>query len=162
MNDKHQFDKDSFFYLLDEIEKKLVMERLQKTSYSVGEYVFKEGDDGEKLYIVRKGSVSLIKSIGSDLDKMVLIAAERSIFGEFSFIDGSITYTAFCQQNTPCFATGFSGTQHRKGPKARTHTSLGQRPRAEIMHPQRAESPTHFSFPLQPQIIPYSQANPPI
>lgn len=88
MNDMHQFDKDSFFYLLDENEKKLVMERMQKQSFSVGEYVFKEDDGGEKLYIVEKGSVSLIKSIGNDLDKTVLIAAERSIFGEFSFIDG--------------------------------------------------------------------------
>ena len=88
MNDMHQFDKDGFFYLLDENEKKLVMERLHKERFSMGEYVFKEDDSGERLYIVEKGAVSLIKSIGNDLDKTILIAPEGSIFGEFSFIDG--------------------------------------------------------------------------
>ena len=88
MNDMHQLDKNSFFYLLDENEKKLVMERLHKESFSMGEYVFKEDGSDERLYIVEKGAVSLIKSIGNDLDKTVLIAPEGSIFGEFSFIDG--------------------------------------------------------------------------
>jgi CRP-like cAMP-binding protein len=37
---------------------------------------------------VEKGAVSLIKSIGDDLNKTVLIASEGTIFGEFSFIDG--------------------------------------------------------------------------
>src|SRR3954471_20154118 len=83
-----QFDMESFFYLLDESEKKLVMERMRKESFSMGAYVFKEDEAGEKLYVVEKGAVSLIKSIGSDLDKTVLIAPEGSIFGEFSFIDG--------------------------------------------------------------------------
>jgi CRP-like cAMP-binding protein len=84
----HQFDKDGFFYLLDNNEKKLVLERLHKESFSMGEYVFMEDDSGESLYIVEKGAVSLIKSIGNDLDKTILIAPEGSIFGEFSFIDG--------------------------------------------------------------------------
>src|SRR6202035_5547020 len=57
-------------------------------SFSMGEYVFKGDDAGERLYVVEKGAVSLIKSIGADLDKTVLIAPEGSIFGEFSFIDG--------------------------------------------------------------------------
>ena len=88
MNDKHQFDKDSFFYLLDESEKQLVMDRLHRENFSIGEYIFKENDSDEKLYIVEQGAVSLIKSIGSDLDKTILIADEGSIFGEFGFIDG--------------------------------------------------------------------------
>src|SRR5437016_4239448 len=83
-----QFDIETFFYLLNEDEKKLVMERMHKESFSMGKYVFKEDDIGEKLYVVEKGAVSLIKSIGNDLDKTVLIAFEGTIFGEFSFIDG--------------------------------------------------------------------------
>src|SRR3954465_1887921 len=84
-----QFDVESFFYLLGEEEKKLVMERMHKESLSMGEFVFREDDAGERLYVVEKGAVSLIKSIGNDLDKTVLIAREGTIFGEFSFIDGS-------------------------------------------------------------------------
>ena len=61
---------------------------MHKESFSIGEYVFKEDDTGERLYVVEKGAVSLIKSIGDDLNKTVLIAPEGTIFGEFSFIDG--------------------------------------------------------------------------
>ena len=88
MNDMKQLDRESFFCHLNEDEKKLVTERMHKESFSMGEYVFKEEDTSERLYVVEKGAVSLIKSIGSDLDKTVLIAPEGSIFGEFSFIDG--------------------------------------------------------------------------
>ena len=89
MNDMKQFDTESLFFRLNEDEKKLVVERMRRESFSVGQYVFKEDDTGERLYVVEKGAVSLIKSIGNDLDKTVLIAPEGSIFGEFSFIDGS-------------------------------------------------------------------------
>jgi CRP/FNR family transcriptional regulator, cyclic AMP receptor protein len=88
VNDMKQFDRESFFCDLDEDEKKVVIERMHKESLSVGDYVFKQGDTGERLYIVEKGAVSLIKSIGADMDKTILIAHEGSIFGEFSFIDG--------------------------------------------------------------------------
>ena len=88
MNDMKQFDIGSFFFQLNEDEKKLVLERMHKESFSVGEYVFQADDTGESLYILEKGAVSLIKSIGGDLDKTILIAPEGSIFGEFSFIDG--------------------------------------------------------------------------
>ena len=88
MNDMKQFDIGSFFCNLNEDEKKVVMERMHKESFSIGEYVFKQGDTGERLYVVEKGAVSLIKAIGADLDKTVLIAPEGTIFGEFSFIDG--------------------------------------------------------------------------
>jgi len=83
-----QLDMAAFFHLLDESETKVLMERMQRESFSMGEYIFKQEDAGEKLYVVQKGAVSLIKSIGSDLNKTVLIAPEGTIFGEFSFIDG--------------------------------------------------------------------------
>ena len=88
MNDMKQFDRESFFSHLNEDEKKLLIESMRKESYTLGQYVFKQNDVGERLYVVEKGAVSLIKSIGSDLDKTVLIAPEGTIFGEFGFIDG--------------------------------------------------------------------------
>jgi len=88
VNNMKQFDMVSFFHLLDESEKKVLMERMQRESFSMGEYIFKQDDTGEKLYVVEKGTVCLIKSIGNQLDKTVLIAFEGTIFGEFGFIDG--------------------------------------------------------------------------
>jgi CRP-like cAMP-binding protein len=89
VNDMKQFDKESFFGHLNEDEMRLVKERMHKESFSMGQYVFKNDETGRRLYVVEKGTVSLIKSLGGDLDKTVLIAPEGSIFGEFSFIDGS-------------------------------------------------------------------------
>ena len=88
MNNMKQFDIVSFYHLLDESEKKLLMDRMHRESFSMGDYIFKQDDTGEKLYVVEKGAVSLIKSIGNDLNKTILIAPEGTIFGEFSFIDG--------------------------------------------------------------------------
>ena len=63
MNDMKQFDMESFFYLLNEDEKKLVMERMHKESFSMGEYVFKEDDTGKRLYVVEKGAVSSLSPL---------------------------------------------------------------------------------------------------
>ena len=96
MNDMQQWDKDSFFYLLDKNEKKLLTERLHEESFSMGKYVFKEDDTDERLFIVERGTVSLIKSIGNDWDKTILVAPEGSIFGEFGFIDGGKRSASAC------------------------------------------------------------------
>lgn len=88
MSDLKQFDENSLFYLLDEDEKNVVKGKLNKEQFAMGEYVFRENDSDERLYIVEKGAVSIIKSLGSECHKTILIAPEGSIFGEFSFIDG--------------------------------------------------------------------------
>ena len=88
MNEPHQFDEKSLFYLLDDNERRLVKEKMREEHFPTGKYVFREDDSDERLYIVAKGAVSLIKSLGTDLHKTILIAPEGSIFGEFSFIDG--------------------------------------------------------------------------
>jgi len=82
------FEKTSLFDLLDENEEKLVMERFQKENFSVGEYIFKENDSGDTLYIVEQGTVSLKKLIINDYAKTLFVASEGLVFGEFSFIDG--------------------------------------------------------------------------
>ena len=88
MSDMNQFDTTSFFYLLDEDQKKKVLAKMQSSNFALGESIFKENDSDQKLYLVEKGSVSLIKAIGGDMNKTILMAPEGAIFGEFSFIDG--------------------------------------------------------------------------
>ena len=101
MNEPHQFDENSFFYLLDENERNLVKEKMRKEHFPMGAYVFKENDSDTRLYIVEKGAVSLIKSLGNDLHKTILIAPEGSVFGEFSFIDGGTrSATALASDDT--------------------------------------------------------------
>ncbi len=101
VNELHQFDENRFFHLLDDNERTLVKARMREEHFPVGKYVFRENDSDERLYIVEKGAVSLIKSLASDMHKTILIAPKGSIFGEFSFIDGGTrSATALASEDT--------------------------------------------------------------
>ncbi|MFH2218390.1 MAG: cyclic nucleotide-binding domain-containing protein [Pseudomonadota bacterium] len=82
------FEKNRLFDGLAEDEIKRVTAAFQKESFSSGEYVFRENDRGNTLYIVEEGSVSLKKLIVNDYEKTLFVASEGLVFGEFSFIDG--------------------------------------------------------------------------
>jgi len=88
MNELEHFEKDSLFDRMSEDEEKLVMEKFKKVNVTSGEYVFKENDSDDTLYIVEKGTVSLKKLIINDYEKTLFVATEGLVFGEFSFIDG--------------------------------------------------------------------------
>ena len=88
MNELEHFEKDSLFDGMAEDEEKLIMEKFKKVDVTSGEYVFKENDSGDTLYIVEKGNVSLKKLIITDYEKTLFVATEGLVFGEFSFIDG--------------------------------------------------------------------------
>lgn len=88
MHHRQHFEKTSLFDHLDENEEKLVMERFQRENYKTGEYIFKENDSGDTLYIVEQGTVSLKKLIVNDYEKTLFVANQGLIFGEFSFLDG--------------------------------------------------------------------------
>jgi CRP-like cAMP-binding protein len=88
MNELEHFKKDSLFDRMAEKEEKLVMDKFKKVDVKSGEYVFKENDSGDTLYIVEKGTVSLKKLIINDYEKTLFVATEGLVFGEFSFIDG--------------------------------------------------------------------------
>jgi len=88
MNDLEHFEKDSLFDRMSEDEEKLVMEKFKKVNVTSGEYVFKENDIDDTLYIVEKGTVSLKKLIINDYEKTLFVATEGLVFGEFGFVDG--------------------------------------------------------------------------
>ncbi|MEE8431207.1 MAG: cyclic nucleotide-binding domain-containing protein [Candidatus Desulfatibia sp.] len=88
MKGLEHFEKDSLFDRMDADEEKLVMGKFNKEDVKSGEYVFKENDSGDTLYIVEQGTVSLKKLIINDYEKTLFVATEGLVFGEFSFIDG--------------------------------------------------------------------------
>jgi len=88
MNELEHFKKDSLFDLMAEDEEKLVMEKFKKMNVAFGEYVFKENESGDTLYIVESGTISLKRLIINDYEKTMFVATEGLVFGEFGFIDG--------------------------------------------------------------------------
>jgi CRP-like cAMP-binding protein len=101
MNELEHFEKDSLFDRMSEDEEKLVMEKFKKVNVTSGEYVFKENDIDDTLYIVEKGTVSLKKLIINDYEKTLFVATEGVVFGEFGFVDGKErSASAFAEQDS--------------------------------------------------------------
>ena len=88
MSAVNQLEKSMLFDRVSESETKLLMERFQQMSLGAGEFVFKENESGDTLYIVEKGAVSMKTRITGDIEKTLFTADESNVFGEFSFMDG--------------------------------------------------------------------------
>ena len=82
------FAKNRLFDQLNKEEIQLFLQQFSKASVKSGEYVFRENDTGDKLYIVQKGTVSLKKLITGNVEKQLSVAREGLVFGELSFMDG--------------------------------------------------------------------------
>ncbi len=54
-----------------------------------GEIIFKEGDAGNEMYLIKSGSVKITKKIGGK-EKVLAILKEGDFFGEMSVLDGSL------------------------------------------------------------------------
>ncbi len=82
------FAKSRLVDQLNKEETQLFFQKLRKVSIKSGEYVFKEKDAGDKLYMVQKGTVSLKRIVTGNVEKQLSVAREGFIFGELSFMDG--------------------------------------------------------------------------
>jgi CRP-like cAMP-binding protein len=82
------FAKSRLVDHLNNEEIQLFIQKFRKGHVKSGEYVFKENDAGDKLYIVQKGTVSLKKIVTGNVEKQLSVAREGFIFGELSFMDG--------------------------------------------------------------------------
>jgi len=51
-----------------------------------GEILFREGDPGEEMFLIKKGEIKITKKIG-DEDKVLAILKEGDFFGEMAIID---------------------------------------------------------------------------
>jgi CRP-like cAMP-binding protein len=101
MNELEHFEKDNLFDRMSEDEEKLVTEKFKKVNVTSGEYIFKENDIDDTLYIVEKGTVSLKKLIINDYEKTLFVATEGLVFGEFGFVDGKErSASAFAEQDS--------------------------------------------------------------
>ena len=105
MNAMEHLEKSNLFDQMNPEEEKDLMERFHKVAVGSGEYVFKENDSGNTLYIVEEGTVSLKKLIINDYEKTLFTATEGLVFGEFSFIDGhERSASAFAEKDSVLLA----------------------------------------------------------
>ena len=73
---------------LDYNERQFLFKCFREESCSAGNYVFKENDDGDTLYITESGIVSLASAmIPGAAETTLLMATPGELFGEVSFVD---------------------------------------------------------------------------
>ena len=87
MKDIDYIGTGNLFHQLTDEELEHFRRQFKKVPFKAGEYVFKENDMGNTLYIVAKGVVSITRRIMVDVEKNIFIANEGTVFGEFNFMD---------------------------------------------------------------------------
>ncbi len=75
------------FEELDEIEIEEMARIMAKEKYRAGDGIFDEGDVGDKMYLILKGAVDIIKDTGKGPGQILVTLKAGDYFGEMSLID---------------------------------------------------------------------------
>ncbi|HZY44095.1 MAG TPA: DUF1003 domain-containing protein [Anaerolineae bacterium] len=77
----------TFFNLLDEDERAVLSKQVEARRFPAGSVIFKAGDPGNSMYVIRTGSVE-ISLIDEDTERVVLaVFSDSDFFGELSLLD---------------------------------------------------------------------------
>jgi CRP/FNR family transcriptional regulator, cyclic AMP receptor protein len=89
------------FELLDDEEREALAQMLDSRDFKAGDNIFKYGEQGGEIYILRSGRVELYVE-STDGEKIILAENERGdVIGELSFLDGGFrTATALAREDT--------------------------------------------------------------
>lgn len=63
---------------------------MEKRSYKAGDKIFKRGDAGDELFLIRKGAVRIMLPISEKLSHHLGTFGRGSFFGEMAFLDGDV------------------------------------------------------------------------
>ena len=97
--------KENLFHQLNDEEVTRFSQKFRKVKLKAEEYVFRENETGDTLFIVQKGLISMKRSITPDVEKEIFMANEGMVFGEFSFMDiGDRSASALVLEDTELLA----------------------------------------------------------
>ena len=60
---------------------------LQRRCYAKGDLVFREGDDGNELFVIAKGTASARLSVGQQQETRLMTFSAGTVFGEVALLD---------------------------------------------------------------------------
>jgi CRP/FNR family transcriptional regulator, cyclic AMP receptor protein len=77
----------TFFNLLDEDERAVLSKQVEAQRFPAGTVIFKAGDSGNAMYVIRTGSVEILL-IDEDKERVVVaVFSDGDFFGELSLLD---------------------------------------------------------------------------
>jgi CRP-like cAMP-binding protein len=95
---------------LDEAEIARLAAVCEESTLAAGEVAFREGDEGEDLFIVRRGLVRVSKAISLEVDRTLAIVGEGGVFGELAMVgEGARSATATAEAETVVLAFSREG-----------------------------------------------------
>lgn len=77
-----------FFGDLSDGELAVIAPIIKKMDFKVGDTIFKESEDGQSLYVIKRGEVKACKTAPDGELFTLTIMKDGDIFGEMSFLDG--------------------------------------------------------------------------
>jgi CRP/FNR family cyclic AMP-dependent transcriptional regulator len=70
--------------------------RLREKRLSAGEVLFRDGDTGQEMYIIREGNLSVMKPVSGQLDQILATLTTGNFFGEMSIFDRAPRSATIC------------------------------------------------------------------
>jgi len=80
--------KIEILHELDSYERQKICDCLQTEEFHAGDLIIKEGDDGEKFYLIQEGSAEALKKNAQGVDEVVFKFKENDYFGELALLNG--------------------------------------------------------------------------
>lgn len=88
MIDLELLREQQFFNDLDNDEVKVIADITSKKNFEQGDTIFRDGEDGESIYIIKKGEVKACREAPDGELFTLTLLKDGEIFGEMSFLDG--------------------------------------------------------------------------
>jgi len=87
--DRALFAQSEIFGDLDDDEMEGLAEICDVLEMRVGEYVFHEGDEGDRLYIIESGEVRISRVVPGTGEEALTVLKRGAVFGEMAILDQS-------------------------------------------------------------------------
>jgi CRP-like cAMP-binding protein len=79
----------AIFKDLDDIEVAEVAEKCKEEKYESGAYIFREGEAGNRLYLIATGEVRISRDVPGSGEEALAVLKPGALFGEMSVFDRS-------------------------------------------------------------------------
>jgi CRP/FNR family transcriptional regulator, cyclic AMP receptor protein len=79
----------AIFKDLDDTEIAEVAEKCKEEQYNSGEYIFREGEAGNRLYLIVQGEVRISRDVPGSGEEALAVLKAGALFGEMSVFDRS-------------------------------------------------------------------------
>ncbi len=87
--DRELFAQSAIFKDLDDDEIEQVAEICEVQELKSGEYIFREGEEGDRLYIISEGKVRISRDVPGSGEEALTVFKKGACFGEMAVLDRS-------------------------------------------------------------------------